>query len=118
MAKRTWSDAQRKAFFAKLGKRYRVKGQLAKMQQNRKIKSTVKKAARAGKIVKIRYAPKYDDKPRTYYVEPYSYRGDLFYAYKQGKRGKKSGIRAFKRGRIHSVKIGRKQFDPRWEVEF
>ena len=74
---------------------------------------SIHRAAQGGNMVRMVYKPAYDDRPRTYLVEPYSYRGDKFYAF----HPKHGQIHSFTKSRIISAEPMKKEFEPQWEVE-
>ena len=83
----------------------------------RAVKEDIGDAADGENMLRMRYIPKGASAPKTYVVEPYSYRRkhgkDYFYAW----HPKHDQIHSFLQSRIVSAEPMKKEFDPRFEVE-
>ena len=83
----------------------------------RQVKEDITDAAEGENMLRMQYIPKGASAPKTYTVEPYSYRvkhgKKYFYAY----HPKHDAIHSFLQSRIVSAEPMRRTFDPRWPVE-
>lgn len=77
------------------------------------VRSTIHEAGQGNNRVKMQYVPAYDNKPRTYVVDPYEFKGKYFYAF----HPRHNQIHSFLRSRIISVTPTKAEFDPQWPVK-
>lgn len=82
-------------------------------QSLERIHSELGKAAGNKKVALMEYRPGDSERSMTFLVAPYSYRGNLLFAYDMTRKG----IRAFKMTNIVRVQQTEQKFKPKWKVE-